>query len=62
MLTFLLSVIAVYTLTLGIIFIILRLKLVTYNTKNILYFVCGLYFVCLVLFVIALVKDFMFVA
>lgn len=62
MLTFLLSVIAVYTLTLGIIFIILRLKLVTYNTKNILYFICGLYFVCLVLFVIALVKDFLFVA
>lgn len=62
MLTFLLSVIAVYTLTIVIIFIVLCSKRVTYNSKKIIYFLCILYFICLILFVAALVKDFLFVA
>ncbi|KJR52400.1 hypothetical protein BJM58_10355 [Listeria monocytogenes] len=59
MLEFLLSVIAVFTITLLIVIAFLYFKL--YENKKTLYTLCSLYFLCLLIFVFTLIKDFLYI-
>ncbi|OFG22541.1 hypothetical protein BJM65_14005 [Listeria monocytogenes] len=59
MLEFLLSVIAVFTITLLIVIAFLYFKL--YENKKTLYTLCSIYFLCLLIFVFTLIKDFLYI-
>lgn len=60
MVQFLWGVVGFYTITLLIVSILLYFKVYINNKKLVLYTVCSLYFVCVILFGVALVKDFLY--
>lgn len=60
MVQFLWGVLGIYTITLLTVLILLYFKVYINHKKMVLYTVCSLYFVCLILFGVALVKDFLY--